>query len=740
MNTASTNIAARKRVKTMRRVATHSLTLVLVCILAVANIAAGPFWGDSASADVSGFSKESSKLILPDEAATDLVYNGTRQQGYPNGVYPTAKYTGNGGNLEEYHSPFYVEYTGINGTRYGPLKASSARYQEINVNAPTNAGSYQVVFTVPDDAPFILLPNCLEFSIAKAPELILSPLSAPMIDAAGYQREFDLASMLNLPSDLGGGPAYSVTTHTENGLTAVSIDSKTDTLTLTSKGGAGLSTSDTVTVALKMGNYEDSIVQVNVGYTAKPDAMIGGVQAATGLVYDGDPQQGYIGTPQATYQVPANTSPDTYNGLFDLTYSGTTADGTAYGPTDQAPAAAGAYRVEFAVPDSAPVVATPLALDFSIGKAPLATVYTNAQLQPSGIATVDLASVLPGDMGSGPVYTVKSSTTESLAGASMDDASGMLTLTAKADALESAIDTVAVELSDMGNYENSMIEVTVRYERADGVVAGPATATGLVYNGNPQAGYTGAPSAVYTPAGTTDPISYDGPFDISYSGTTADGTAYGPTSTPPTAAGIYRATFALPQNAPCTGQPAVLDFAIDKASLVFHAENASMTAGDAVPKLGYNVSGLQGSDRVTREPLLTVVGDTASAGSCTIAISGAAVDNQACYNVSYASGTLTVSAAPQPEPKPEPKPEPTPEPTPEPVKPEVKPLTPAAKSEAKLATPASKTLASTGDAALPGFVLVAVLAAALAALAVGASFALSKRPSRQRLHSDSKRK
>ena len=184
----------------------------------------------------------------------------------------------------------------------------------------------------------------------------------------------------------------------------------------------------------------------------------------------------------------------------------------------------------------------------------------------------------------------------------------------------------------------------------------------------------------------------------------------------------------------------MLDFAIDKASLVFHAENASMTAGDAVPKLGYNVSGLQGSDRVTREPLLTVVGDTASAGSCTIAISGAVVDNQAGYNVSYASGTLTVSAAPQPEPKPEPKPEPAPEPTPEPVKPEVKPLTPAAKSEAKLATPASKTLASTGDAALPGFVLVAVLAAALAALAVGASFALSKRPSRQRLHSDSKRK
>lgn len=521
------DFAIRKRVKTIRRVATRSLILVLVCILAVANIAAGPLWGDSASADVSGFSKESSELILPDKAATGLVYNGTRQQGYPNGVYPTAKYTGNGGNLEEYHSPFYVKYTGINGTHYNPPKTLSAGYQEINDNAPTNAGSYQVAFTVPDDAPFILLPNSLEFSIAKAPALTLSPLSAPMIDAAGYQREFDLASMLNLPSDLGGGPAYSVTTHTANGLTAASIDPKTGTLTLTSKGGAGLSTSDTVTVALtNMGNYEDSTVQVNVGYTAKPDAMIGGVQAATGLVYDGEPQQSYIGTPQATYQVPANTSPDTYNGLFDLTYSGTTADGTAYGPTDQAPAAAGAYRVEFAVPDSAPVVATPLALDFSISKAPLA----------------------------------------------------------------------------------------------------------------------------------------------------------------------------------------------------FRAENASMIAGNAMPKLGYNVSGLQGSDRVTREPLLTVMGDTASAGSCTIAISGAVVDNQSNYEVSYANGTLTVSAAPQPEPKPESQPQPQPKPAPE-QKPEPAPET--------------KTLASTGDTTLPGLL---ALSTGLAALIAGASFALSERPSRQRLHGDPKQK
>lgn len=295
------DFAIRKRVKTMRKVATRSLTLVLVCILAVANIAAGPLWGDSASADVSGFSKESSELICPIVAATGLVYNDKPQQGYSD--YPTARYTGNDGNIEEYHSPFYVEYTGINGTHYNPPKTLSAGYQGINKNAPTNAGSYRVVFTVPDDAPFILLPNSLEFSIAKAPALTLSPLSAPTIDAAGYQREFDLASMLKLPSDLGGGPAYSVTTHTANGLTAVSIDSKTGTLTLTSKGGAGLSTSDTVTVALtNMGNYEDSTVQVNVGFTAKPDAIIGGIQAATGLVYDGEPQQSYIGTPQATYQ------------------------------------------------------------------------------------------------------------------------------------------------------------------------------------------------------------------------------------------------------------------------------------------------------------------------------------------------------------------------------------------------------------------------------------------------------
>ena len=186
-------------------------------------------------------------------------------------------------------------------------------------------------------------------------------------------------------------------------------------------------------------------------------------------------------------------------------------------------------------------------------------------------------------------------------------------------------------------------------------------------------------------------------FSISYTGTAADGTAYGPTSAPPTAAGIYRATFALPQNAPCTGEPLVLNFAIDKASLVFRALDASMTAGDSLPSLGYAAEGLAGSDRVVQEPRLSVAGDTTAAGSLVIAIDGGIVDNQANYNVSYAGGTLTVNAAPKPDPKPLPKPE------------------------------AKPALAATGDSALTELL---VCVAGAAALAIGIAAGRRRRAKR----------
>ena len=86
------------------------------------------------------------------------------------------------------------------------------------------------------------------------------------------------------------------------------------------------------------------------------------------------------------------------------------------------PTNAGTYQVTIAI-SPGHVCKGSTAFDFTIDKAPaFATIHADAQLQPSGVATIDLASVpgLPGDLGSGPAYAVKSFTSEGLADASVD--------------------------------------------------------------------------------------------------------------------------------------------------------------------------------------------------------------------------------------------------------------------------------------------------------------------------------
>ena len=161
---------------------------------------------------VAAANKPAYKLTLPKCADTGLVYNGTRQQGY-SGVPVTRIPADNGVDEMDYNGPFDVEYKGINGTAYNPPKAPSAGYQQINTYAPINAGTYQVVFTVPEDQSFTLEPNSFEFSIAKAPAPALSQPSVTLFDAPGSVMTFDLARMINLPSDLGGGPVSVSYTH-----------------------------------------------------------------------------------------------------------------------------------------------------------------------------------------------------------------------------------------------------------------------------------------------------------------------------------------------------------------------------------------------------------------------------------------------------------------------------------------------------------------------------------------------
>lgn len=152
-----------------------------------------------------------------------------------------------------------------------------------------------------------------------------------------------------------------------------------------------------------------------------------------------------------------------------------------------------------------------------------------------------------------------------------------------------------------------------------------------MYNGSAQSGYTGTPTAT----------GYNGSFEISYSGTKADGSSYGPSSEPPVNAGSYTVTFSIPgTNESYTGSKA-LNFAIDKAVVTVTVHNKAVRLGEAKPELTYSYTGFIGSDKFGTAPTLSCDASMGKAGEYAITASGAeAGDN---YTISYVHGTLTVS-------------------------------------------------------------------------------------------------
>lgn len=98
---------------------------------------------------------------------------------------------------------------------------------------------------------------------------------------------------------------------------------------------------------------------VNLTNAQAVPIMITGVAAAQDLVYDGTAKQGYTGTPTSTE----------YAGPFTITYTGTKADESSYGPTADAPSNAGEYTVTIAVPATGTAYSGQTQVSFSIAKA-----------------------------------------------------------------------------------------------------------------------------------------------------------------------------------------------------------------------------------------------------------------------------------------------------------------------------------------------------------------------------------
>lgn len=118
---------------------------------------------------------------------------------------------------------------------------------------------------------------------------------------------------------------------------------------------SGVGTSVSYTHAADTSNLEAILITISMDYS-KTQAGITGVQAAGGLVYNGQPQRGYTGDPSSAY-----------SGNYEITYEGV--NGTTYGPTSTAPTNAGEYTVLIAIPDSDTTYFGSVKLNFSIGKA-----------------------------------------------------------------------------------------------------------------------------------------------------------------------------------------------------------------------------------------------------------------------------------------------------------------------------------------------------------------------------------
>ncbi len=126
-----------------------------------------------------------------------------------------------------------------------------------------------------------------------------------------------------------------------------------------------------------------------------------------------------------------------------------------------------------------------------------------------------------------------------------------------------------------------------------------------------------------------------------YTYTTADGTLDGGK---PKGAGTYTVTAKYETDTVMGVKTAT--FTIEKKSVTVQADNKSMSKGDALPALTYNVTGLVNGDNITTDPTMEIATDGNTVGTFDITISGGVVDNSANYSIIYINGTLTVTDAP----------------------------------------------------------------------------------------------
>lgn len=213
----------------------------------------------------------------------------------------------------------------------------------------TNAGTATVTITDKDGGNYTVTGETT-FAIAKKASSALSGVEREfMRTIATTGNEIDVEAIL--PDD-HGTVTYTITSNGYTVLENVAIDANGKLVFDTKTSAAA--TSDTITVKVEMQNYTDVTLTVSVILNDKAPQEITGVTAQTGLIYNGEAQKGYTGTPASDY-----------TGAYEITYTGRD---NSYN-SSAAPVGAGDYTVTFKIPDSDLYYSGNISINFTIGKA-----------------------------------------------------------------------------------------------------------------------------------------------------------------------------------------------------------------------------------------------------------------------------------------------------------------------------------------------------------------------------------
>ncbi|MEG0090356.1 MAG: YDG domain-containing protein [Oscillospiraceae bacterium] len=202
------------------------------------------------------------------------------------------------------------------------------------------------------------------------------------------------------------------------------------------------------------------------------------------------------------------------------------------------------------------------------------------------------------------------------------------------------------------NYNDYTAKITVTTVDKTPITINGTAATGLVYNGSAQQGYT-------TVAVEGNKVPQDG-LDFTYSGTDKSGATYGPTTTAPTKAGDYKLVVSVKSsNATYTGTSSDILFSIEQKPLTIKAKNQvtyqhklDESGKPDIPVAELEYSGFVSSEDATAlganaYAAMHTAMVTTDAGKFTINVLGSTANTN--YSITTASGNLTIQAVTVPK-------------------------------------------------------------------------------------------